>query len=263
MDSSGSSLHLAEQLVEETVNPPDTSIKEPILPQDASVSLAQKPHPKNPILVDDSADVLVAETKTETKNVIKPGPVLFLSEKKYSPPMSLNADCEEFVAILSPENKTDLETKVLSDQCEVETGLSCMYIETNAPLRNLLDHKKELRSEHIATYFELLEKNCGIPCLSYYFVYDLQNRSKNSKPQVQAKIKQQVEKKQGFVFVPINENNSHWILVVVDVREHTLGVYDSLYQPRTEFPGYDELVDMLTTARNLLCVPTIHKTIRD
>ena len=124
-----------------------------------------------------------------------------------------------------------------------------MYIETNTPLLDLLDHKKELRSEHIATYFELLEKNCGIPCLSYYFVYDLQNRSKNSKPQTLAKIEQQIEKNQGFVFVPINENNSHWILVVVDVREHTLGVYDSLYQPRTEFPGYDELVDMLNNGK--------------
>ena len=58
MELSGSSLRLAAQLVEQTVNPPDTSI----LPQDASVSLT----PKNPILVDDSADDLATELRQKT-----------------------------------------------------------------------------------------------------------------------------------------------------------------------------------------------------
>ncbi len=112
----------------------------------------------------------------------------------------------------------------------------------NKSFLSMLRFNKEFNSQHISTYFGLLEQRSGVPCLPFSFNYKLGKNAKMTA--VRNKVKSLMQINEGFILVPIHEPY-HWILVIVHIEQHKLLLYDSLQLFTTSFPKLAALESLL------------------
>lgn len=141
--------------------------------------------------------------------------------KIFCVPDGLSNNIKVILKPLSDSSKTFLRI-CIDSKFDAIRKLSWNALQSSQPLHDLLNPDIYVGSDIICTYFELLEHNCHVVCLSL-FAY-----RGSLITQTKTKVSHLLKAGKGHILIPVNQGGTHWYLVVIDVAEHTLGLYNSL-----------------------------------
>jgi Ulp1 family protease len=92
-------------------------------------------------------------------------------------------------------------------------------------------NERWITDEVVNAYFYLLEEKFGSPSIcfgySYWYTHNMQPENADA-CQLQRILSKKVKDDLSILFLPVNINNNHWMLAVINFMLHDIDLYDSL-----------------------------------